>query len=143
MRHEVRLGWKSWPMWFNDTDVRKPAKVSEELPEDRRIHGDANWLALGLARQPSDRGAIKLPSWIFPGIAGKELIELAQGKLGAPISVTQTPLEPKEAAQLLGNRTVKDLVHRLAPAVPRHVIASAPPGRRRIWKKNCGAPRYR
>lgn len=112
MRHEAGLSWKSWPVGFNDTDVRKPAKVSEELPEERRIHGDANRLALRLARQPSESGAIKLPSWIFPGKAGKELIELAQGKLGASVSVTQTSLESKEAFQLFGNRTVKDLVHR-------------------------------
>ena len=61
-------------MRLNDTEVRQPPKVSKQLPENRRIHGNTHWLALGLARQPGDGGTIELPPWIFPGIAGKELV---------------------------------------------------------------------
>ena len=112
MRYEAGLGWKARPTRLNDTKVRQSPKVSEQLPEDRRIHRDTHWLPLGLARQPGDGGTIELPPWIFPGVPGKELVELAQGKLRAPISVSQAPLELQEAAQLAGDWTVEDLVHR-------------------------------
>jgi hypothetical protein len=54
----------------------------------------------------------RVATWIFLGIPGKELVELAQGKLRAPISVTQAPLELQEAAQLAGDGAVENLVHR-------------------------------
>jgi hypothetical protein len=69
-------------------------------------------LPFGLARQPGDGGAIKLPPRVFPGITGKELLKLAQRKLRAAISVTQTPLELKKAVQFAGDRTEEDLIHR-------------------------------
>jgi hypothetical protein len=92
--------------------VGEPPKVSEQLPENRRIHRDAHRLPFGLTRQPSDGGAVKLPSSIFVGIVGDELVELAQCKLRASISVTQTPLELKEAVQLARDRAEESRVHR-------------------------------
>jgi hypothetical protein len=88
------------------------AKIGEQLPENRRIQGNAYWLACGLTRQPSDGSLVKLPLWIFSGKGRSEPVELAQGKLRAAIPVAETSLEAKETVQLAGDRAEEDhLVH--------------------------------
>ena len=126
MRHEVGLRGKSRPLRLDNMQMREASEICEELPQNSRIHGNADRFAIGLARQPGDGGLIESPSRVLLYIAGKESVELPQRKLRASISESQTSLELQEAVQFTGHRAVKDLVHRGTgkPTPRRRLIAT-------------------